>query len=160
MCVSKVDGGMIQNINIRILLLQNSVPVYSEIICLVDRSGSMSGNRINSVKDCLQLLLRSIPEGTLFNICGFGSSYESIFPHSLEYNESTLQLASQHVNSLTANMGGTEILEPLKSIFNYPPKDGIPRQLFILTDGSKFFSFRIFLEISISRGSLQRRRVH
>jgi hypothetical protein len=34
-----------------------------------------------------------------------------------------------------ANLGGTEIVQPLLSIFNEKPKPGIPRQVFLLTDG-------------------------
>lgn len=79
--------------------------------------------------------MRSLPEGTLFNIIGFGSSFSSLFKSSVEYNENHLKQAVDHVDKMTANMGGTEILNPLKSIFSTKPKEGIPRQLFVLTDG-------------------------
>lgn len=46
----------------------------------------MAGSRINSVKDTLQVFLRSIPEGTLFNIIGFGTNTELLFQQSAEYN--------------------------------------------------------------------------
>jgi hypothetical protein len=34
-----------------------------------------------------------------------------------------------------ANLGGTDILKPLTEVLQQPPKEGYPRQLFILTDG-------------------------
>ena len=34
-----------------------------------------------------------------------------------------------------ANLGGTDILKPLTEVLRQPPKEGYPRQLFILTDG-------------------------
>eukprot|EP01114_Cavostelium_apophysatum_P014046 TRINITY_DN3539_c0_g1_i1.p1 TRINITY_DN3539_c0_g1~~TRINITY_DN3539_c0_g1_i1.p1 ORF type:complete len:886 (+),score=216.32 TRINITY_DN3539_c0_g1_i1:162-2819(+) len=110
--------------------------IYTEIIFVVDRSGSMSGSRISQVRDCLQVFLRSLPEKTLFNIVGFGSSYQFLFPNgSEEYNDTTLKMASAYVSALTANMGGTKILPPLEAIFQATPKEGVPRQVFLLTDG-------------------------
>jgi hypothetical protein len=34
-----------------------------------------------------------------------------------------------------ANLGGTNIVEPLLAIFKEKTKPGIPRQVFLLTDG-------------------------
>ena len=39
--------------------------IYTECIFLIDRSGSMSGSRINQVRDTMQIFLRSLGEGTL-----------------------------------------------------------------------------------------------
>ena len=60
----------------------------------------MAGSRITAVKSTMQLFLRSLPEGVLFNIVGFGSSHVSLFPSSVPYTEENLQLASQHVDKL------------------------------------------------------------
>jgi hypothetical protein len=38
-------------------------------------------------------------------------------------------VATQHVEKMNANLGGTNILQPLKAIFAEPPKPGIPRQV-------------------------------
>lgn len=48
--------------------------------------------------------------GTLFNIIGFGSSIQTLFDKSQEYNNKTLQAAVAHVDKMTANLGGTNIL--------------------------------------------------
>ncbi len=34
-----------------------------------------------------------------------------------------------------ADLGGTSLLPPLQDVLSYKPRDGIPRQLFVLTDG-------------------------
>jgi uncharacterized protein with von Willebrand factor type A (vWA) domain len=123
--------------------------IFTEMIFLIDRSGSMSGSRINQVRDTLQIFLRSLPEGTLFNIIGFGSKFEKLFPESKEYNENSLQIAVKHCEKMTANLGGTNLLSPLKAIFGEKSKEGIPRQLFVLTDGSsQFFSVSYFFRRS------------
>eukprot|EP00026_Physarum_polycephalum_P002556 Phypoly_transcript_02563.p1 GENE.Phypoly_transcript_02563~~Phypoly_transcript_02563.p1 ORF type:complete len:905 (+),score=178.71 Phypoly_transcript_02563:1-2715(+) len=107
----------------------------TEMIFLVDRSGSMSGAKIQRVKDTLQIFLRSLPLGTLFNIVGFGSNYVSLFDKSKEYDDDTLAAATKHVTDMKANLGGTNLLNPMRIILNSEPREGIPRQLFILTDG-------------------------
>ena len=43
-------------------------------IFLVDRSGSMSGSRMNITKEALNLFLQSLPVGCSFAILGFGST--------------------------------------------------------------------------------------
>lgn len=115
--------------------LPDDSQIFTEMIFLVDRSGSMSGSRINQVRDTLQIFLRSLPEGTLFNIIGFGTRFDKLFPESKEYNENSLQIAVQHVEKMSANLGGTNLLNPLQAIFAEKCKEGIPRQLFVLTDG-------------------------
>lgn len=74
-------------------------PVASqEYIFLVDRSGSMEGDRIRTARRCLTLLLRSLPaRGTLFNIFSFGNICDSLWGRSMEYNEQTLAEAVSYL---------------------------------------------------------------
>ncbi len=107
----------------------------AELIFLVDRSGSMDGTSIAEARNALQLCLRSLREGIDFNIAGFGSTHELLFPESRPYGDDSLKEASQHVKFMLADMGGTEILPALEAIFKKEPRPGCPRQLFVLTDG-------------------------
>ncbi len=106
-----------------------------EIVFLVDRSGSMGGTSIAEAKNALQLCLRSLTPGLAFNIIGFGSGSETLFPKSRPYDEVSLAEASRHVKELQADLGGTDILPPLRAVFGAPVVDGLPRQIFVLTDG-------------------------
>ncbi len=107
----------------------------SEIVFLVDRSGSMRGTSIAEVRNALQLCLRSILPGSRFNIVGFGSTYTSLFEESLPYDENTLARATAHVESLDADLGQTEILSALQFVFSRRRAEDLPRQLVVLTDG-------------------------
>ena len=109
----------------------------TELIFLVDRSGSMGGSSIEQAKKALELFLHSLPSDCFFNIWSFGSRYEALFKKaSAKYSDNTLNEALQHVRSMTSNFGGTEIYEPLQAIFKQPvPKQGYLRQIFVLTDG-------------------------
>ncbi len=81
-----------------------------ELIFVVDRSGSMGGTSMMEARNALQLCLRSLSEGTHFNIVGFGSSFEMLFPESRPYDDESLTEASHHVKQLRADLGGTELL--------------------------------------------------
>eukprot|EP00835_Amoeboradix_gromovi_P004284 NODE_325_length_10950_cov_0.271864.p1 type:complete len:920 gc:universal NODE_325_length_10950_cov_0.271864:7181-4422(-) len=110
--------------------------IPSELIFLIDESGSMQGQPISLVRDAMSVFLKSIPENAYFNIIRFGSSHVSLFPASQKYSESTLKQAEMCTAALNADLGGTEIYQPLKFILNSTKINGYKRQLFILTDGS------------------------
>ncbi|XP_073798813.1 von Willebrand factor A domain-containing protein 5A isoform X5 [Danio rerio] len=122
----------------------SSMANQGEFVFVMDRSGSMdwtmhrgkeAQHRIESAKDTLLLLLKSLPMGCYFNIYGFGSRFESFFPKSVEYNQDKMDQALKKVKEMRADMGGTEILQPLAHIYSQPCIPEHPRQLFIFTDG-------------------------
>ncbi|XP_051933646.1 von Willebrand factor A domain-containing protein 5A-like [Hippocampus zosterae] len=122
----------------------SSLTTRGEFVFLLDRSGSMdcpmdecqgSASRIRSARDTLLLLLKSLPMGCYFNIYTFGSSFQHVFPQSVEYGEATLADALKEVEQMGADLGGTEILRPLQHIYGQPQIPAQPRQLFVFTDG-------------------------
>ncbi|XP_057185498.1 von Willebrand factor A domain-containing protein 5A-like isoform X3 [Triplophysa rosa] len=124
--------------------VMSSLTTQGEFVFVIDRSGSMdcmmhhgegAQMRIESAKETLLLLLKSLPMGCYFNIYGFGSRYESFFPQSVVYNQDTMDQALKRVSEMRADMGGTEILQPLKHIYSQPCYPEHPRQLFVFTDG-------------------------
>ncbi|XP_029027090.1 von Willebrand factor A domain-containing protein 5A-like isoform X1 [Betta splendens] len=112
-----------------------AVTSKGEFVILLDRSGSMQNARISSARDTLLLLLKSLPMGCYFNIYGFGSTFEHMFPKSVEYSQKTMDEALKMVKEVQADLGGTEILSPLQHIYNQPCITNQPRQLFVFTDG-------------------------
>ncbi|KAK5929142.1 hypothetical protein CgunFtcFv8_010401 [Champsocephalus gunnari] len=94
--------------------VMSSLASCGEFVFLLDRSGSMQRDRIKSARDTLLLLLKSLPMGCFFNIYSFGSSHEHVFPKSVEYSQETMEEALKKVGEMEANLGGTEILRPLK----------------------------------------------
>ena len=107
-----------------------------EFVFLVDRSGSMNGSYIKDAAQTLLLFLKSLPEGCYFNLIGFGSHFKRLFPESVPYNQKNMEIAVKHAKHLKADLGGTELFDPLKDIFSHAPMKGMPRQVFVLTDGS------------------------
>jgi Ca-activated chloride channel family protein len=107
----------------------------AEIVFLVDRSGSMQGTSIQEVRNALQLCLRSMIPGCRFNVIGFGSTYEPLFPKSRAYDDASLREASEHVSQLRANLGGTEIFPALTFALEQTRDPSLPRHIVVLTDG-------------------------
>ena len=112
----------------------------ASFIFLLDQSGSMSGSSIKLAKEALILFIKSLPQGSKFKIIGFGSSYANYCQEGFyDYNEDRVQQAIKLVNSLSANLGGTDILNPLKFIYQEDRKstqvNNLPQNIILLTDG-------------------------
>lgn len=84
-----------------------------EYYFLIDRSGSMYGSTIRLAVEALKLFLYSLPSGCKFNIVSFGSDFEFMFNQGVEYNDENLNKAVNLICKFDANMGGTEILQPI-----------------------------------------------
>ncbi|EGC38522.1 hypothetical protein DICPUDRAFT_148826 [Dictyostelium purpureum] len=108
----------------------------SEYIFVVDCSGSMSGTPITKAKRALEICVRSLSEQNKFNIYCFGSGFNKVFPESLLYNDESLAMASAYIDNISANLGGTELLPPIKDILGKDSDAEYPRQVFLLTDGA------------------------
>ncbi|XP_011538993.1 von Willebrand factor A domain-containing protein 5B1 isoform X4 [Homo sapiens] len=109
---------------------------HGEFIFLIDRSSSMSGISMHRVKDAMLVALKSLMPACLFNIIGFGSTFKSLFPSSQTYSEDSLAMACDDIQRMKADMGGTNILSPLKWVIRQPVHRGHPRLLFVITDGA------------------------
>ena len=109
----------------------------SEIIFMIDRSGSMRGEPIASARSTLELLLRSLSPGCAFNVVGFGTMYKLLFSEgSKRYDSDSLAKATSYASKMNADMMGTDVLSPLEHIFRIPLVLGLSRQVVLLTDGA------------------------
>ncbi|CAG8712748.1 4371_t:CDS:2, partial [Dentiscutata heterogama] len=110
-------------------------PILTELIFVVDRSGSMHGAPIKKAAQALELFLRSLPEDSYFNVVSFGSNYDSLFPKSQPNSQSAISAALSLAQNMAANYNGTEVYQCLKWVFENKRHD-MPTAVFLLTDGS------------------------
>ncbi|CAD8061854.1 unnamed protein product [Paramecium sonneborni] len=119
-------------------IAENQVIKRGNYLFIIDRSGSMSGSRIRKAKESLILFLKSLPQDSEFNIISFGTNFQSLWKESEKYSQKTLEIAINHVQQMDANMGGTQIITPLKEmVYNksYGVSNKTTLNVFLLTDG-------------------------
>ena len=102
-------------------------------IFIVDRSGSMGGTRMDITKEAMRLFMQSLPAGSSFAIISFGSDHRT--SGVKQYSPSTLDLAINEISGMSADMGGTEIYNPIAYAFRNL-KTKLKKRVFLLTDGS------------------------
>jgi hypothetical protein len=84
-----------------------------------------------------QIMLKSLPnKGSSFNIISFGSHHSKLWSQTVPYTAENVQAASAHVDTMSADFGGTEMQAALLATFSSrtganPP----PASVFVLTDG-------------------------
>ncbi|KAI3339633.1 von Willebrand factor type A domain-containing protein [Ustulina deusta] len=128
------QAAMMVTLPSRMLPVQNEISKTGEILFVADRSGSME-DKMENLRSAMHFFLKGIPVGRIFNIWSFGSDYESLWAKSRVYEEESLRLALNYVDTkFDANMGGTEILPALEAIIA-ATDPSLPCDVVILTDG-------------------------
>jgi hypothetical protein len=117
-------------------------PDSSEIVFLVDRSGSMR-DKISTLRSALELFLKSLPHGVPFNIVSFGSHFSALWPRSKVSSRESLEEALKHTKRFKADMGGTEILPALQAAVKDRYEDKV-LEVLVLTDGQVWGQDTIF----------------
>ena len=98
----------------------------------------MSGISIHIVSKALELFLQSLPVDSYYQIIGFGSNFIKYDETPKEYTKTNIENSLKIIKTLDANLGGTNIYDPLKDIYtNEQQYDEIklPKNIFLLTDG-------------------------
>ena len=131
----------------------NSNP--SLFIFLLDKSGSMWGERIELAKEALIFFLRSLPKNSYYHLIAFGSNFEYIgSKEPCEYTTENVEKTISDLKAIEPN-GSTNLLKPLDTLFKSKKynKINLARNMFILTDGevdNEKATLRILLYNSIN----------
>jgi Ca-activated chloride channel homolog len=104
------------------------------VLLVIDRSGSMSGKKIEQVKLALNHVLNNLREGDLFNVIAYDSEVESFRPELQRYDEKTRQAALGFVEGIYAG-GSTNIDGALRTALGQLQDASRPNYVIFLTDG-------------------------
>ena len=103
-------------------------------IFVVDRSGSMSGKKMEQAKESLKFVLNNLRPGDTFNIIAYDSSVESFRPELQKYDDETRRAALGFIEGLYAG-GATNIDGALSTALEMIQDAKRPTYILFLTDG-------------------------
>jgi len=129
----KEDGFFLLLVSPEIKKADAEIP-RKTVIVVVDRSGSMSGKKIEQAKGALKHVLNNLRDGDLFNVIAYDSDVESFKPELQKYSEKTRKQALGFVEGIYAG-GSTNIDGALKSALTQLKDEKQPSYIIFLTDG-------------------------
>jgi len=134
---------------------QDDVPAAQmprETIFIVDTSGSMHGVSMSQAKRAVNLAIKALKPGDLFNVIEFDSYTSALFPYSRLADANNVSNALAFVGQLQAE-GGTEMRPALKLALSAPPQETHLRQIVFITDGSVGYEDEMFSIIEQQLGA-------
>jgi Ca-activated chloride channel family protein len=104
------------------------------VVFVIDRSGSMSGKKMEQARSALKFVLNNLREGDLFNIVAYDSVVESFKPELQRHDDEMRKQALGYAEGLYAG-GSTNIDGALKAALAQLKDDKRPSYVVFLTDG-------------------------
>ena len=108
--------------------------IRKNVVFVVDRSGSMSGKKIEQAKGAIRFVLNNLNKGDLFNIVVYDTEIESFQPEMQRYSDGTRKEALGFVDGIYAG-GSTNIDGALTVALEMLKDDQNPGYVIFLTDG-------------------------
>ncbi len=105
-----------------------------DIIFVVDRSGSMRGERMDRVKEALTYCVNHLGEEDRFNIIAFSSGTDVLFTDLRGSSKYNIEEARDFIDGIEAR-GGTNISRSLEEAFSNDFTEGRPAFIVFMTDG-------------------------
>jgi Ca-activated chloride channel family protein len=108
--------------------------VDKTVVFVIDRSGSMSGEKFKQAKEALKFLVQRLQPGDMFNIVVYDSNVESFRPELQRADKATIDAALGFAEGLYPG-GSTNIDGALKTTFAMLTDSSRPNYVLFLTDG-------------------------
>jgi Ca-activated chloride channel family protein len=109
-------------------------PPAKNVVFVVDRSGSMSGEKIEQAKGAAKFLVNNLRKGDLFNIVAYDDRIESFKPELQRYDDKSRAEAIGFIESIYAG-GSTNIDGALAVALEQLQDSARPTYVLFLTDG-------------------------
>ncbi|MCH2043636.1 MAG: VIT and VWA domain-containing protein [Saprospiraceae bacterium] len=114
---------------------QNLEVVEKDIVFVMDKSGSMSGEKLEQAKKALKFCVDNLNEGDRFEIIPFSTEATSLFGKTEKVNKNSKEEAYDFIDDIRA-VGGTNIDEALEmALASQEVKNDRPFFIIFMTDG-------------------------
>ncbi|MCE9557289.1 MAG: VWA domain-containing protein [Planctomycetes bacterium] len=111
-----------------------TTPPPKTVVLVLDRSGSMSGKKIEQARAALTFVVNNLQKGDLFNIVAYDSTVESFRPELQKFDDESRRAALAFVDGIYAG-GSTNINGALTTALEQLKDDSRPNYVIFLTDG-------------------------
>lgn len=108
--------------------------IRREVTIVIDRSGSMRGEKIEQAREALRQVVEGLGDGEFFNIIDYSDSIASFADRPVAKNAESLARAREYIKAIKAN-GGTNIHDALLEALRQDPTPGTLPVVLFLTDG-------------------------
>ena len=108
--------------------------IKREVTLVIDRSGSMSGEKIEQARAAALQTLEGLNEGEAFNVIDYHDVVEMFAPRPVVKNSATMSAAREYVKRLKV-AGSTNIHDALVEAVRQPATEGMLPLIIFLTDG-------------------------
>jgi Ca-activated chloride channel family protein len=109
-------------------------PARREVVLVLDRSGSMRGEKFDQARKAAEMVIRGLRDGESFNIIAFSDSITGFSPRPVSRSDETVRAAERFLWGLTAD-GGTNIHDALMEAVRASVSEGSVPLVLFLTDG-------------------------
>jgi len=112
----------------------NGPAIKREVTIVIDRSGSMNGEKIDQVREAAKQVLAGLEMGEAFNIIMYNSNVDLFSRDPVIKSASSIKSAREYLDKMTAR-GGTNIHDALVEALRQKPSRGMLPIVLFLTDG-------------------------
>jgi Ca-activated chloride channel family protein len=111
-----------------------SAGLRREVTLVIDRSGSMRGEKLAQVREAALQVLAGLDDGEAFNIMLYNEDVDPFSPRPVRKSRTTIKDATEFLDGMTAR-GGTNIHDALLEALRQPPADATLPIVLFMTDG-------------------------
>ncbi len=155
-----INGGYFMLLATPPAIEKGAAKIQREVTLVIDRSGSMRGEKIEQAKNAALQVIEGLDEGELFNIIDYSDTIESFATQPVAKNAESVALARDYVANIRP-IGGTNIHDALMEALRQPVAKGSLPMILFLTDGLPTIGKTRETEIreAVARGNAHARRV-
>jgi Ca-activated chloride channel family protein len=113
---------------------EKAAGIRREVTLVIDRSGSMRGEKLDQVREAARQVIAGLDEGEAFNVVLYNEGVDPFATQPVRKTRATERAAGTFLDEMTAR-GGTNIHDALREALRPAPAEGTLPIVLFMTDG-------------------------